>query len=142
MYADDVKIFNTFNNVYGFYQLLANFYSFYKWCKLNLLELNIKKCKYMTFYRHSKIDTLYSIEYAILDKVKTILDLGILLDHRLNFQYNISMIVNKAFGLHGYMQYWFKIFIDPYLIKMFFISLSGLSWSIVLSYGTPVMHCI
>ena len=59
----------------------------------------------MTFYRHSKIDTLYSIEYAILDKVKTILDLGILLNHRLNFQYNISMIVNKAFGLHGYMKH-------------------------------------
>ena len=45
IYADDVKIFNTFNNVYGFDQLRADFCSFYKWCKLNLLDLDIKKCK-------------------------------------------------------------------------------------------------
>ena len=112
MYADDIKIFNIFNNVYRFDLLRADFCSFYKWCKLNLLELNIKTCKVKTFFRHSKIDTFYYIGNAVLDKVKTILDLGILLDHGLNFQNNISMTVNKAF-----------FFVDPYLTKMLFVSL-------------------
>ena len=61
-----------------------------------VLELNIKKCKHMTFFRHPTIDTFYCIGNAVLDKVKAILDLGILLNHRLNFRDNISIIVNKA----------------------------------------------
>ena len=87
--------------------LTADFCSFYNWCKLNLLELNIKKCNHM----------------AVLDKVKTILDLGVLLDYRHNFQDNVSMIVNKAFGILGYMKRWSKEFVDPYPTKIFFISI-------------------
>ena len=100
MYGDDVEIFNTFNNAYGFDQLRSDFCSFYNWCKLNLLELNIKKCKHMTFFRHPTNDTFYWIVNAVLDIVKLILDLGNLLDHRLNFRDNISMIVNKATSLY------------------------------------------
>ena len=95
IYADDVKIFNTFNNVYGSDQLQADFCNFYNWCKLYLLELNIKK-----------IDTLLK-----------------LLDHRLNVRDNISMNVNKAFRTLGYMKCWCKEFVKPYLTKMLFISL-------------------
>ena len=51
------------------YILRADFCSFYKCCKLNLLELNLKKCKHMTFFTHSKIEIL-SIAFAnaVLDK--------------------------------------------------------------------------
>ena len=74
------------------------------------VEIKYLKCKHLTFFRHSKIDTLYCNENAALDKVKTILDLSILLDNRLRFRDNISMIVNKAYGILGYMKRWSKQF--------------------------------
>ena len=94
MYADDVEIFNTFNNLSRFDLLRADFWSSYKWCNVNLLELNIKKSKHITFFRHSMLDIFFCIENDILDKIKAIFNFGILLDHRHNFSYNISMIVS------------------------------------------------
>ena len=86
----------------------------------------------MIFVSHSKgNNTLYYIEKAVLDKVKTILDLGMLLDHRLNFRDNISLIVNKAYVILEYTECWFKEFVDPYLTKLLFISL-------VLKYGSII----
>ena len=87
------------------------------------MELNIKKRKHMIFFGHSIIDTFHCIENAVLDNVKTILDLCVLLDHRFKFRKNISMIVNKAFGILGYMKRWSKEFVDPYPTKIFFISI-------------------
>ena len=87
-----------------------------------VLELNIKKCKHMTFFRHPTIDTFYCIGNAVLDKVKAIFDLDILLDHILNFRYNISMIANEAYLILGYMKHWSKDLIKPYLTQMLFIS--------------------
>lgn len=74
-----------------------------------MFELNIEKYKNITFVRHTKVDTFYCIANAVLDKVQTILDLGILLDH---FRDNISMLVNKAYDTLGYFKGWSKEFSD------------------------------
>ena len=58
MYADDVKIFKTFNDVNGFNLLRADFFKFYKWWRLNLLELThlelnfffLEKVNFFLFY--------------------------------------------------------------------------------------------
>ena len=83
------------------------------------------------------MDTFYSCcnVNTVLDKVKVILDLAILLDQRLNFQDNISMIANKAYGILGYMKHCSNEFVHPYLIKILFFLSSGLSGSMILSYG-------
>ena len=60
---------------------------------------------------------------AVFDKVKASMDFGILLDHIPNIRYNISMMVNKAYGLLGYIKRWSKKFFDPYTTKMLFRSL-------------------
>ena len=77
----------------------------------------------MTFFRHSKINNFYYIDNAVFYKVKAILGLFILLDHRINFQDSISMIVNKAYGVLGYVKRFSKEFVSSCLTKIFFISL-------------------
>ena len=85
---------------------------------MNLMELTL-----LTLFRHSKIDTFYCIENALLDKVEAILDLGILLDHRLNYRDNISMIVSKAYAILLYMKGCSKEFVEYCIKEMLFISL-------------------
>lgn len=49
MYADDVKIFLSFDKYSDHTQLQKDLDCFYFWCNENLMELNINKCKFTTF---------------------------------------------------------------------------------------------
>lgn len=134
MYADDVKIFYSFNDINDQSHLRTDVEYFYKWCNKNLLELNIKKCKHMTFFRSLKLDTSYNFNGATLEKVTSIIDLGILLDHQLKFCDHISMMVNKANGVLGFIKRWSKEFTDPYITKQLYTSLVRP----ILEYGSIV----
>ena len=45
MYADDVKVFLSFNNFIEHVYLQSDLNNFFLWCECNMMELNIKKCK-------------------------------------------------------------------------------------------------
>ena len=45
MYADDVKVFLSFNNVIEHIYLQSDLNNFFLWCECNMMELNIKECK-------------------------------------------------------------------------------------------------
>ena len=87
------------------------------------MELNIKKCKHMSFYRCTNLHTTYFVNDGALESVDLFSDLGILLDHRLNFRPHISMTINKAYGVLGFMKRWSKEFSDPYITKRLYTSL-------------------
>lgn len=123
MYADDVKMFLTFDK-YSDHTLLQNDLNlFYNWCTKNLMELNINKCKYITFYRGSYIDANYSLGNHQLERVLSMNDLGVLLDPKLSFNQHVSLIVNKARGILGFIKRWAKEFNDPYVTKRLYTSL-------------------
>ena len=67
----------------------------------------------MIFHRSFKLDTSYHFNDKSLEKVLNITDLGILLDHKLTFSEHISMMVNKANCVSGYIKRWSKEFTDP-----------------------------
>lgn len=134
MYADDVKIFRSFNNPTEQHFLQSDLDSFHKWCKINLMELNILKCKQMSFCRVKYFRTNYFFDVHELEAVVTFLDLGILLDQRLNFRPHISMIINKAYGALGFMKRWSKEFSDPSVTKQLYTSLVRC----MLEYGSVV----
>ena len=46
MYADDVKIFQCYSQISDQKLLQNDLNSFHVWCNLNLMQLNLKKCKY------------------------------------------------------------------------------------------------
>lgn len=123
MYADDVKIFKSLENSNDIRLLQEDLDMLSQWCRIHLMELNIKKCKHMSFYRNNKINSNYNINSTTLEEVNTIVDLGILLDHRLNFCDHIALTVNKAFGVLGFMKRWSKEFSDPYITKQLYTAL-------------------
>lgn len=122
MYADDVKIFYSFNEEANQCILQSDLNEFYKWCNANLLELNTLKCKHMSFFRLRRIDTSYYLNDCMVEYVDSIHDLGILLDHRLDFRKHISLITNKAYRSLGFIKRWSKEFSDPLVTKQLYIS--------------------
>lgn len=123
MYADDVKIFLTYNQYADHIFLQRDLDAFQSWCDYNLMELNPKKCKYMCFFRKSFINVKYVLGGCELEKLDVFSDLGILLDSKLNFIKHISLTVNKARGVLGFIKRWAKEFTDPYVTKQLYISL-------------------
>lgn len=123
MYADDVKIFKTVRDSNHQLVLQSDLDKFSQWCAINLMDLNINKCKHMTFYRMNKLDTIFNVNGSTLEKVNSITDLGILLDRRLDFREHIALTVNKANGVLGFMKRWSKEFSDPYVTKNLYTSL-------------------
>lgn len=136
MYADDVKIFKSFNDEYEQNFLQTDLNNFYRWCQINLMDLNISKCKHMSFFRQRSLSTTYSFGGHKLISVDTFLDLGILLDQRLNFRQHISLTVNKAYGALGFMKRWSKEFSDPLVTKRLYTSLVRC----ILEYGSIIWN--
>jgi hypothetical protein len=69
-----------FSSVHGFQDCLKIQIGLNKlagWCETNALELNVGKCKSITFSRlHHPVEFPYMLGGAILDRVDSISDLG------------------------------------------------------------------
>lgn len=123
MYADDMKVFLSYSQLWEQKYLQSDLDSFHTWCKLNLMELNFGKCKYMRFFRMMPMSANYVLGGHQLEMVDTFLDLGVLLDSKLNFISHITITVNKAKGVLGFIKRWAKEFNDPYVTKNLYTSL-------------------
>lgn len=123
MYADDVKIFVTYNLPSVADLMQSDLNNFYWWCEVNLMQLNLKKCKCMKFYRKNVISTDYYFDGHKLELVDLFLDLGVLFDPKLNFISHINVSVNKARGVLAFIKRWAKEFTDPYVTKQLYMSL-------------------
>lgn len=134
MYADDVKIFYSFNKFADHTYLQSDLDSFLSWCNYNMMELNLKKCKCMRFTRNCNNVVIYSLGEHQLELVDTFFDLGILLDPKLNFVPHITLTVNKARGVLAFIKRWAKEFSDPYITKQLYVSLVRP----ILEYGSVI----
>lgn len=123
MYADDVKIFLTYNCYADHTFLQQDLDGFSSWCNRNLMELNHKKCNSMCFFRRSHFNVNYVLDDHTLNKIEAVSDLGVLLDAKLNFIQHISLTVNKARSVLGFIKRWAKEFTDPYITKQLYTSL-------------------
>lgn len=134
MYADDVKIFSRIANNQDSTFLQADLNNFCNWCDLNLMELNLNKCKLMTFTRYSPFVTKYYINGTELSAVESMLDLGIYFDKKLNFNTHVIFAANKAKGVLCFIKRWAKEFRDPYVTKNLFTTLVRP----ILEYGSVI----
>lgn len=134
MYADDVKLFLSSNNLNSCKDLQDDLNNFYKWCHRNVMSLNLSKCKVMTYSRRNPLIFDYNIGDNHLMRVNLMLDLGLLLDNKLNFNSHIITMVNKAYGVLGFIKRWAKEFADPYITKNLYISLVRP----ILEYGSVI----
>lgn len=123
-YADDLKIFKTIQaNVDGLL-LQSDIDFFSKWCVYNGLVLNIDKCTCISFGRkkHMLVHD-YKINNVSINRSTHVVDLGVILDTRLDFQLHINRTINRANTMLGFVKRFSKEFNDPYLLKTLFCSL-------------------
>ena len=123
MYADDVKIFKTITNPNDQKLFQNDLNCFFKWCDENLMELNLKKCKHMVYYRRTPNVFAYNLGGVELSTVNSFTDLGVLFDMKLTFNSHIQITANKASGVLCFVKRWAKEFKDPYVTKRLYTSL-------------------
>ena len=103
MYADDLKFYNVVDaSSNGLQSDLDNFVS---WSSCNLLNINVSKCKSISFYRlKDPTATTYTIQNDSIEAVNSINDLGVIFDRQLSFSLHVESIVLKAFRLLGFIK--------------------------------------
>jgi hypothetical protein len=88
------------------------------------LELNVGKCKSITFWRlRHPVEFSYILGGIIFDRVDSITDLGIRMDSRMSFFKHIVPPVGKALAMLGFVKILSVELRDPYTLRTFYVSL-------------------
>jgi Reverse transcriptase (RNA-dependent DNA polymerase) len=105
LFADDLKMFHEIKSLSDALEFQSDIDAFAAWCRRNYMEINVGKCKIMSFYR-LKDPTMftYSIDGTDLTRVVEMSDLGVLMDPQLNFKAHINNKTAKAYSLLGFMK--------------------------------------
>ena len=104
MFADDVKLYRRISNFNDCYELQLDLMQLYKWCVSNNLELNINKCKVLTYTRKQSYPKYgYAINMDLLERVDSIIDLGIVFTKDLHFKDHINTISDRAIRKLGFV---------------------------------------
>jgi hypothetical protein len=121
LYADDIKFFFPAENQEDHAVGQTDLNAFSLWCTQNKMELNLSKCKVMSFTRSLFPKQFsYTLTNHLLQKVETIEDLGVILDAKLSFVPHINAMIANALRMLGFIKRIGKEFKDPYtLITLF-----------------------
>lgn len=106
LFADDVKIFLKINDLRDARQLQMDIETIINWCRINNLELNIRKCQVLSFTRRQEITFQYfnyNINNTTLLRVNTMKDLGVIFDSKLTFDAHINSLVKKSYITMGFI---------------------------------------
>ena len=87
------------------------------------MRLNLGKCKCMSFFSRSRIISSYSLIDSRLEFINSFVDLGILMDPKLNFINHINAVISKARASLGFVKRCCKTINDPFTIKTLFVLL-------------------
>jgi len=134
LYADDLKLYRTIITLVDCCALQADVDILYRWCETNGMEININKCKTISFCRiRSPICFDYKINGADLERVNSIKDLGVTVNSKMTFNEHIAATSAKAFAMLGFMRRNTKDFKDVYALKTLYCSLvrSVLEYAVV-----------
>jgi Reverse transcriptase (RNA-dependent DNA polymerase) len=124
LYADDMKLFSVVKNLDDCVRMQNDLSRLSEWCECNKLFLNIKKCKIITFGRiKHPILYDYTLNGQMLERVKSMNDLGVIVDEKLDFVEHVETIVSRARKMLGFVMRISKEFQDPYTLKSLYIAL-------------------
>ncbi|XP_063921238.1 uncharacterized protein LOC135136039 [Zophobas morio] len=96
LFADDFKLFSIINSVSDCFLLQQNLNSVTRWCDSNRLQLNISKCRVVSYSRKQDIITYsYNVNGILMERSQTVKDLGVVFDSKLAIIDHINTTVNK-----------------------------------------------
>lgn len=118
LYADDLKLCSKIKSVSDAIQLQLDINALSDWCKRNHLDLNVGKCKTMSYFRkRTPIKFDYTIDGIQLTRVKIIQDLGVWFDEQLTFNRHIDYVTSKAYSMLGFVKRICKQFTNIHALK-------------------------
>ncbi|XP_038117038.1 uncharacterized protein LOC119769196 [Culex quinquefasciatus] len=99
------------------------------------MEVSEKKCKLISFYRiRSPNLAEYNMGRSTLERAHSIVDLGITIDCKMEFNQHVSISVAKSYAMLGFLRRNAAGFIDVRVLKTLYFSLVRS----VLEYAVPV----
>ena len=105
LYADDLKIFRTINSVVDCVALQADLNVLQSWCITNGMDVNAKNTKSISFTRRRTLQPFnYTLNSTQLERVKSIRDLGVIIDSMMRFDEHIAATTAKAFSVVGFIR--------------------------------------
>lgn len=114
LYADDLKIFRTINDLSDCQKLQDDLDRLLEYCVNNSLFLNLKKCNSITFSKKKNlINFEYTINKNVLTKVDEIKDLGLILDAQWTFRSHYENLINDTNRMLGFITRTCKDFRNP-----------------------------
>lgn len=143
LYADDLKLCGKVKSIADAIQLQNDLDLLSNWCKLNRLDLNIDKCKDMSFYRiRSPTHFNYTIDDIELTRVKIIQDLGVWFDEQLTFNRHIDFVTSKAYSMLGFVKRICKQFTNIQALKSIYFAYvrSYLEYASVVWHPYQLIH--
>ncbi len=97
LYADDSKMFRVIKNEDDVEQFQGDLSNVHDWSRRWRMQFNTKKCKFMRLtHIKSFKDIHYDMNGILLDRVKSVKDLGISVTDDLRWSQHISEITLKA----------------------------------------------
>lgn len=135
LYADDLKIFRRIGDSDDVRALQEDINVLLRWCVQNGMEVNEKKCKLISFYRiRSPNLAEYNMGRSTLERVHSIVDLGVTIDCKMEFNQHVSISVAKSYAMLGFFRRNAAGFTDVRVLKTLYFSLVRS----VLEYAVPV----
>lgn len=135
LFADDKKTGQRIDSINDAVLLQRSLDNLYLWCSINKMELNIKKCKVITFNRKKNpIIFEYKINGIPLERVYSLKDLGVTFDHKLCFNEHYDIITKRAYKTLGFINRNSKDFQNP---KTYVLLYNAFIRSL-LEYASPV----
>ena len=123
-YADDAKLCLPIKNPNSCVVLQNETLDFIKWCSKIGLDINVNKCKVMSF---SKSRNIVNFEYEIdgnnIERVYKFNDLGVIFNSKLNFNDDCTFRVSKAKSMLGFVKRQTSELRDPEILKSLYCSL-------------------
>ena len=99
LYADDAKLYKHILNSQDKDVLQNDLIKLKLWADNWLINLNIVKCKKVSYGRLIHNTFHYNLNNIDLDNIESIKDLGVIFDSHLKFKLHISDKVNKAYSI-------------------------------------------
>lgn len=104
LYADDLKIYAAVRDLVDCERLSANLSRIVEWCVANNLQLNVRKCKVLSYtLKKDPIVFAYCIRDQSLERPNTFTDLGVTFDSSLSFNYHFDNIIELANRMYGFI---------------------------------------